>query len=301
MSSLFQPADFTSDNSNDVLFSSQLDTLYASLNPKDVEQFYQGYAAWQMHRKIATLEANVARIDQQINDNTVLMHLVQPSAIALATLSRLQSYGVDDINLLDTMLERGDEWLDHAMQLLSRCEQMNLIHESYTEWCQHALEGAYDWLDSVNETEAVTLSTSPQVSDAQNALPEETIDTPEMTSEETAELLLHKLMNDEETVKAPAVSVTQPIEQAHEQADADVQESVQQVSQEVSAPEQMPSPEVVATEPEVHEQTTSSSEQSDRPEKQSYVQDRQPVDNSTQKLPGRSLVSRVLAKIGNVS
>ena len=299
MSSLFQPSDFASDNSNDVLFSSQLDALYASLNPKDVEQFYQGYAAWHMYHKVATLEANVARIDQQINDNTVLMHLVQQSAIALATLSRLQSYGVDDINLLDTMLERGDEWLDHAMQLLSRCEHMNLIHESYTEWCQHALEGAYDWLDSVNETEAVTLSTSPQAPDAQNMMPEETIDTPEMSSEETAELLLRKLMNDEETVKAPAITVAASAEQTHVQAD--VQGRIQEVPQGEPALEQTASPEVVIPEPEVHEQTTSSSEQSNIQEKQPNMPNEQPTDTGTQKLPGRGLVSRVLAKIWNVS
>ncbi len=302
MSSLFQPSDFTSDNSNDALFSSQLDTLYASLNPKDVEQFYQGYAAWQMYHKIATLEANVARIDQQINDNTVLMHLVQPSAIALATLSRLQSYGVDDINLLDTMLERGDEWLDHAMQLLNRCEHMHLIHESYTEWCQHALEGAYDWLDSMNEAGTTTPSTSPQLSDAQNIVPEETIATTEMTSQETAELLLRKLMNDEETVKAPIITVAQPTEQAEEI----VQGRVQEVPQGEPALEQTTTPEVVKPEPEpeVHEQPAFSAESPEKvatQEPQPDMQSEYPADNSTQKLPGRGLVSRVLAKIWNVS
>lgn len=307
MSNIFQPSNFTPDNSNDVLFSSQLDALYSSLNPQHVEQFYQGYSAWQMHRRIATLEANVARIDQQINDNVVLMQLVQPSAIALATLSRLQSYGVDDINLLDRMLERGDEWLDHAMQLLTRCEGMNLIHESYTEWCQHAIEGAYDWLDSMNETESTALSTSPQAPNVQNVMQTETIDTPDEAGEETAELLLRKLMNDEETVKAPAIAISQPLEQSHEQTHVDVQEGVQEVPQEEPVPEQTIPSEVVVTEPEVHEQIASSSEEPEELEKQEQPSDMQampdehPADNSTQKLPGRGLVSRVLAKIWNVS
>ena len=304
MSNLFQSSKFTPDNSNDVLFLSQLDALYSSLNPQHVEQFYQGYSAWQMQRRIAMLEANVARTDQQINDNIVLMQLVQPSAIALATLSRLQSDGVDDINLLDTMLERGDEWLDHAMQLLTRCERLNLIHESYTEWCQHALEGAYNWLDSMNETEATTLSTSPQVHNAQNVIQTEAIDAPDTTGEGTAELLLRKLMNDEETVKAPAISIAQPaqtLERTYEQTDRDVKERVQEVPQEGSVPEHTLPSEAVVTEPDVHEQTTASSEESDEPEKQSEMQNEHPEDNSTQKLPGRGLVSRVLAKIWNVS
>ena len=287
MSNLFQSFNSTSDSSNDDLISSQLDALYSGLNPQQVEQFYQGYSAWQMRHRLATLEANVANIDQQINDNTVLMRLVQPSAIALSTLSRLQSYGVDDINLLDTMLERGDEWLDHAMQLLTRCERMNLMHESYTEWCQHALEGAYDWLDSMNEasneTHLVALDTTYSTTISQDTASVEEPDITDTTGDETAELLLRKLMNDDETIKAPAITFTQsePEEQI-EVRDVDTHEQVQEVQQE---------------EPATIEQITSSEEISD---KQSETHGESAEDNSTQKLPGRSLVSRVLAKIWNV-
>lgn len=287
MSNLFQPSNFTSDSSNDALVSAQLDALYSSLNPQQVEQFYQGYSAWQMRRRIATLEANIASIDQQINDNTVLMRLVQPSAIALSTLSRLQSYGVDDIHLLDTMLECGDEWLDHAMQLLTRCERMNLIHESYTEWCQHALEGAYDWLDSMNEanneTHPVTLNTFYQTSVSQDTTSVEEPDITDTTGDETAELLLRKLMNDDETMKAPAISITQPEQEVQIEArDVDIHEQVQEIQQE---------------EPVATEQVASSQEISD---KQPETHNEQAEDNITHKLPGRGLVSRVLAKIWNV-
>ena len=80
---------------------------------------------------------------------------VHPSALALATLARLQAHGVSDITVLDRMLERGEEWLNRTMQRLEYCEKIDVISDGYTKWCEHALEGAYDWIDSMQEQEAV--------------------------------------------------------------------------------------------------------------------------------------------------
>ena len=182
------------DNANilPATYAERLATLFSQLDAQQVETFYKGYQHWQLEQQGVTLQEQLATLEQEIVDNGVLMQLTQPSPIALATLTRLQSCGVDDVDLLDSMLERGDTWLDHTLQLLEQCERLDVIHGNYTEWCQHALEGAYEWLDSMLENE-VAQPVHGQVTEA------------EISDDTTEVLLLQKLMSENETVKVSAV------------------------------------------------------------------------------------------------
>jgi len=90
------------------------------------------------------------------------------------------------------------------MQRLAYCEQFDFIRSNnYTEWCEHALEGAYDWIDSMQNA-----SSSPEESSL-------AANTNSTLDEATEEILLQKLMSDEEafmleaTLKRPAVSPAQ--------------------------------------------------------------------------------------------
>ena len=87
------------------------------------------------------MQAQTTVIQQQISENAKEMERVRPGVVARAILARLQSIGVNDIDLLDRMLERGEDWLDHALQLLEHCEHLNIIGGDYTHWCELALEG----------------------------------------------------------------------------------------------------------------------------------------------------------------
>ncbi len=177
-------------NTQPTLYKEHLASLFSQLDAQQVETFYKSYKHWQLKQQDALLQEQLATLEQQIVDNSVLMQLTQPSPIALATLTRLQSYGVDDVDLLDSMLERGDTWLDHTLQLLEQCERLDVIHGNYTEWCRHALEGAYEWLDSIHENEVSQDKQSVDVQTSQTA-----------TSDDTTEaLLLQKLMSEPELV-----------------------------------------------------------------------------------------------------
>ena len=182
------------DNANTppTTYVERLDALFSQLDAQQVETFYKSYQHWQLEQQDAVLQEQLATLEQQIVDNHVLMQLTQPSPIALATLTRLQSYGVDNVDLLDSMLERGDTWLDHTLQLLEQCERLDVIHGNYTEWCQHALEGAYEWLDSMPENE---------VSQDTQSIPEQA----KISDDTTEALLLQKLMSEDETIKVPAI------------------------------------------------------------------------------------------------
>ena len=189
--------------------SDTLQHIYEKLNPQDVEQFYIGYQRWYTQQQIATLQTQIDTLQQQIAENAACMQLFHPPAVALATLARLQAKGVNDIDLLDRMLERGEEWLDLTMQRLDYCEQLHFIHDNYAQWCQHALEGAYDWIDSMRDT--ANAETLP--------LPVATSDADESSADATEELLLRKLTSEEEEIpladthKRPAVSLAPTTEE----------------------------------------------------------------------------------------
>ncbi|HLG75801.1 MAG TPA: hypothetical protein VKX46_05265, partial [Ktedonobacteraceae bacterium] len=139
----------------------ELDHLFARLAPQDVEQFYRSYRLWSLQREITALQTQINVLQQQIEHNARLVQNVQPSPIALSALTRLQAYGIDNGELLDRMLERGDSWLDHTVQLLIRCEELGVIRSDYTQWCENALEGAYDWITSMDQAASTPTTSVP--------------------------------------------------------------------------------------------------------------------------------------------
>jgi hypothetical protein len=182
-------------------FSEELNYIYATLDPYHVEQFYIGYKLWWTQQRLSALQEQIGRLRLEMSENAQRLQQVQPPAVAFATLVRLQAKGVNDIELLDRMLERGEEWLDLTMQRLDYCEQLDFIHDNYIQWCEHALDGAYDWIDSMRDTDADTVP-RPVVAAEVN----------EANVEATEELLLSKLTSEEETssvestLKRPVVS-----------------------------------------------------------------------------------------------
>ena len=180
-------------------YSSELSQVYAQLKQRDVEQFYTGYQWWKIRERIIALQAEISTLRQQIDENAQYMQEVRPPAVALATLARLQANGVHDLELLDRMLERGEGWLDLIMQRLDYCEQLEFFPDNYTQWCEHALEGAYDWIDSMRVADA--LGSSAASSDIVDLV----------SVEATEELLLRKLTSEEEEEEAqPALKDATP-------------------------------------------------------------------------------------------
>lgn len=173
--------------------------VFANLQPEDVEQFYTSYRHWLQQRQLADLHTQIAILRQQIVENNLLLQQTHPTPIALATLARLQSNGVTDLDLLDCMLERGEAWLDNTMQQLEYCEQFDFIRDDYSTWCEHALEGAYDWIDSMHKVQ--TTQTTNKAPSLEAAGPTSPI-TPARTqadealNEATEEVFLQKLMSE---------------------------------------------------------------------------------------------------------
>jgi hypothetical protein len=185
-----------------LLSSDELGLLFARLNPLDVEQFYTAYSLWSTQQRIQALQTQIDSQQQDITANMERQEQGRPSALALATLARLQSNGVSDITILDRMLDCGEAWLDRTIQHLEYCERLNVIRDGYTTWCEHALEGAYDWIDSIQgqETENPSLlpSTFPALREFVEPIEHNgTGESGEPASEIIEALFLQKLMSDD--------------------------------------------------------------------------------------------------------
>ncbi len=190
----------------------EVTAIYTRLHPQEVEQFYTGYQLWTIQQRMDCLQTNISTIQQQMAENAECMQQVQPSSLTLATLTRLQANGVNDIDLLDRLLDRGEDWLEQTMQHLTYCEEIDVIQGNYTQWCQHALEGAYEWIGSIQHTESAASTAEIQ------AVETSTTGTSQTSSldEATEERLLQKLLSDEPeddiellltpTLKRPSVS-----------------------------------------------------------------------------------------------
>jgi len=180
-------------NSLDFALTTQLpeevSILFAQLDAQVVEQFYQSYQLWAIQQRIEDLKVQIAALREEIVQNAERMKRILPTPTALAMLAQLQATGVEDVDLLDRMLERGDIWLGYAMRLLERCEQLGIVHDNYTVWCEHALAGAYDWLDTPDRT-----ATTPSPSS------EKEVD--DSFIAQTATLLLQKLISDDEQTES---------------------------------------------------------------------------------------------------
>lgn len=172
--------------------------IFARLHEQDIEQFYAHYQLWVLRRRVPTIERQLAALREHLTEHRQHLKNLRPSALALAVLARLQSNGVSNIDVLDLMLDRGEDWLDRMMQRLDYCEQVeDFIQGDYTQWCVKSLEGAYDWMDSLL-----------------GSLPEEGQEQEPAGDENTAteELLLQKLSLDEDE-ELLTVALAQPIVQ----------------------------------------------------------------------------------------
>lgn len=192
--------------------------IFARLRDQDIEQFYANYQLWVMRHRVPILENEIEALRADIAENQRRIQALHFSAIALAVLARLQSNGVSDIELLDQMLERGEDWLDHMMQRLDYCEQVeDFIQGDYTQWCVNSLEGAYDWIDSVRGS-AQEEWPVPQAAEASS----------ETEVQATAELLLHKLsFDDEEAMLDVTHTPPAPLSTSQAVSENSVEESIE--------------------------------------------------------------------------
>ncbi|GCE06209.1 hypothetical protein [Dictyobacter aurantiacus] len=189
----------------------EIDKLFSQLTAAEVDDFYQAYQLWRHRQRVTQIQQQIQVLHEKQAQNAARMQLIEPSAIALSAIAQLRFHGVDDVDLLDRMLDRGEEWLDNTMQLLARCEALNVIQGNYAQWCEHALEGAYEWMWSMNDA---SLSTYFDVEQPATPQSQKTTRAASDSADVTEAQLLQKLMSEEGEEKSPArpqARITQPL------------------------------------------------------------------------------------------
>lgn len=121
--------------------------IYEQIPLQAMQQVADSYLSWYVERVTSELDKTTAGLRAELRDNDAKEASYRPSPNELAAIERLQRSGVTGMDLLDRMVEQGEDWLMLTMRRLDHFERTGLAPKDYSTWCEHALGGAYDWID----------------------------------------------------------------------------------------------------------------------------------------------------------
>ncbi|HEY7350068.1 MAG TPA: hypothetical protein VH599_17250 [Ktedonobacterales bacterium] len=122
--------------------------LYEQIPLGALQQVADSYMTWYVDRATRQLDETIAKLRAELEENDKQEALFKPSSAELDSMRRLQSNKVSDVDLLDRLVGKGEEWLVLTMHRLDYFERAGLAPTDYPGWCEHALIGAYDWIDA---------------------------------------------------------------------------------------------------------------------------------------------------------
>src|SRR5690348_3366250 len=121
--------------------------LYEQIPLDAMQQVSDSYMSWYVDRVTRQLDETIAGLRSELRENDAKEASFRPSQNELNAIERLQHSGVTGMDLLDRMVEQGEDWLMVTMRRLDHFERTGLAPKDYSTWCEHALSGAYDWID----------------------------------------------------------------------------------------------------------------------------------------------------------
>jgi hypothetical protein len=121
--------------------------LFEQLPLEAMQQVSDSYLSWYVDRVTRQLDETIAGLRAELRENDAKEANYRPSPSELSAIERLQRSGVTGVDLLDRMVEQGEDWLALTMRRLDHFERTGLAPKDYSTWCEHALSGAYDWID----------------------------------------------------------------------------------------------------------------------------------------------------------
>jgi hypothetical protein len=121
--------------------------IYEQIPLEAMQQVSDSYMAWYVDRVTRQLDDTMAQLRSELRENDQKEASYRPSPQELEAIERLQRSGVTGVDLLDRLVEQGDDWLAVTMRRLDHFERTGLAPKDYSTWCEHALSGAYDWID----------------------------------------------------------------------------------------------------------------------------------------------------------
>src|SRR5574340_719952 len=127
--------------------STAVTKLYEQIPLEAMQRVNDSYMSWYVTRVTQSLDETMAGLRAELSDNDSKEASYRPSPAEVSAIERLQRSGVTGVDLLDKMVEQGEDWLVLTMRRLDHFERTGLAPKDYSTWCEHALGGAYDWID----------------------------------------------------------------------------------------------------------------------------------------------------------
>ncbi|MFI5272107.1 MAG: hypothetical protein ACHQ4H_03630 [Ktedonobacterales bacterium] len=121
--------------------------LYEQIPLEAMQNVADSYMSWYVDRVTRQLDEIMGGLRTELRENDSKEASYCPVPAELKAIERLQSSGVSGVDLLDRMVEQGEDWLVVTMRRLDHFERTGLAPKDYSTWCEHALSGAYDWID----------------------------------------------------------------------------------------------------------------------------------------------------------
>ena len=128
--------------------------LYEQIPLEAMQQVSDSYLSWYVDRVTRQLDETIAGLRSELRENDAKEASYRPTPNELEAIERLQRSGVTGRDLVDRMVEQGEDWLVLTMRRLDHFERTGLAPKDYSTWCEHALSGAYDWIDHERLTTA---------------------------------------------------------------------------------------------------------------------------------------------------
>lgn len=202
-----------------------IDKIYNNITLDQLQEFTNSYLAWYVKTNVEAQDNAIQQLRSQLQENDRNESALRPTSSELYAIESLQDRGVTDIDLLDQIIEKGENWVSLTINRLQYFENAGLAPSDYVIWCQHALSGAYDWINPGQMPvpgPAVEESLSNSVKAAGNE--EQAESTPEVqeapdTDEEASVMFfnqdesLQAVIEQEAPVAEAAVEVPEPQEQ----------------------------------------------------------------------------------------
>jgi hypothetical protein len=121
--------------------------LYEQIPLESMTQVSDSYMAWYVDRVTRQLDDTTAGLRAELRENDAKEASYCPTPREQEAIERLKRSGVSGMDLLDRMVEQGEDWITLTMRRLDHFERTGLAPKDYSTWCEHALSGAYDWID----------------------------------------------------------------------------------------------------------------------------------------------------------
>jgi TIR domain-containing protein len=121
--------------------------IFQMISLDSMQHLSEGYMAWYVDRVTRQLDETMAMLRAELRENDAQEVKFRPSPYELNALERLQRSGVISVDMLDRMVEQGEDWLTLTMRRLDYFERTGQAPKDYSTWCEHALSGAFDWID----------------------------------------------------------------------------------------------------------------------------------------------------------